>query len=99
MEAKFQNDDPYYKDLIKATYGILFFGTPHKGMVVDNLLEAMNATGGNQERIELVKSIESNCDTLKEELRRFINLCDNIKICTFTETEQTAQVAVVSFDT
>ncbi|TGZ81923.1 hypothetical protein EX30DRAFT_395307 [Ascodesmis nigricans] len=94
VEAKFQHSDPYYRDLIKAIYGIFFFGTPHKGMVVENLLEAMEATGVSQERIELVKSIESNCETLKEEVRRFINLCSNIKICTFTETEQTAKVVV-----
>lgn len=99
MEAKFQHSDPYYRDLIKAIYGIFFFGTPHKGMVVENLLEAMEATGVSQERIELVKSIESNCETLKEEVRRFINLCSNIKICTFTETEQTAKVVVVSLRT
>lgn len=74
----------------------MFFGTPHRGMAIENLLDAMEATGAIEERKELVKAIDHNCTSLQDELKDFIKLAPGIKICTFTETYQTAQVIVVS---
>lgn len=92
-----QRREPYLKDLLKATYGIFFFGTPHRGMVKDDLLAACEATGVIQPRENLIKSIDKNCASLKENLRRFVDLCDSIKICTFTETRAAGRVEVVRF--
>ena len=80
--------------LLKSTYGILFFGTPHRGMLVKNLQDALKQ-GGYTSRNELLEDIQNNSKTLSRELDRFIDLCDGLKIYSFYERGQTREVVVV----
>lgn len=55
MRAK--DRDGELSSLLPATYATIFFGTPHRGLVVDNMLSTV---GDNQGRIDLLKSIQVN---------------------------------------
>ncbi|KAF8246979.1 hypothetical protein K440DRAFT_661715 [Wilcoxina mikolae CBS 423.85] len=96
VKAKFDQcgSDHPLDTLLKATFGILFFGTPHRGMVVGNLRTALEQSG-NDQRADLLEEINENCRELKKDLDRFIDLCDGFKICSFYETSQTPGVVVM----
>ncbi|KAA8909385.1 hypothetical protein FN846DRAFT_918147 [Sphaerosporella brunnea] len=103
VKAKFEqreSNDPL-DCLLKATYGILFFGTPHRGMVVKNLVEALEK-GGHTQRLQLLEEIKqeiSGTGKLKDDLARFIDLCTRFKICSVYELEETPNVVVAPDDT
>ena len=69
-----------------------FFGTPHRGMVVDDILRML---GENSPRQELVESIAAGSAELGGELERFVNYCTKIKLFTFKETERTRKLQQV----
>jgi pimeloyl-ACP methyl ester carboxylesterase len=79
--------------ILKATYGMIFFGTPHRGMSVENLLDSVDQTG-YKSRKELLKEIQD----LSNDLSHFVSFADMFKIYSFVETKQTAQIVVVSVD-
>jgi hypothetical protein len=81
--------------LHKATYSMLLFGIPHKGMVVDHI-QRMLSTGERQPRSTLVRQIESNSDLLQQQLSDFKNLIGDRKIVSFYEMGQTRRPELVS---
>lgn len=77
--------------LHKATYGILFFGTPHKGLVIDDIQRIV--TGEDQHpRIELLEQIKQKSDLLIYQLADFKNLIRDQKIISFYEVQQTRRL-------
>ena len=73
-------------------YGILFFGTPHKGMYIEPFLRMV----GNQPNRQLVRALAPGSqylDQLSERFRSEYQLQDS-KIITYYETSET-QVAEV----
>jgi hypothetical protein len=63
-------------------------------MLVSNLLEALEK-GCHTQRRGLLEEIKAESKTLENELRRFLDLCDGFKICSFYEMDQTQGVVVV----
>jgi hypothetical protein len=97
VKAKFNStgDNSPSDCLLKSTYGILFFGTPHRGMLVQNLLAVVKESG-HEQRTGLLEEIQQNSSTLTTQLRHFIDLCAMFKIFSFYERDQTRQLVVVS---
>jgi hypothetical protein len=65
--------------LYEATYGILFFAVPHKGMVIDDIQSMITGTE-NRPRNNLLQQINRNSDLLTSQL------------ISFFETEQTRRL-------
>lgn len=79
-----------------ATYGILFFGTPHKGLVIDDI-QRMVAGEDQHPRMELLEQIERKSDLLIYQLADFKNLIRDRKIASFYETQQTRRLQQVKY--
>jgi hypothetical protein len=58
-----EGDHPTIASLGMATYGMLLFGIPHKGLVVDDI-EKMLAGEDNHPRSALLEQIRSKSDLL-----------------------------------
>lgn len=82
--------------LHKATYGILFFGTPHKGLVIDDI-QRMVAGEDQHPRMDLLEQIRQKSDLLTNQLVDFKNLIRDRKIVSFYETGQTRRLKLVSY--
>lgn len=80
--------------LFSNTRAAIFFGTPHRGLVVDDIL-AMLEDGSSREA--LVKSIQTGAGNLESELARFINYSAEarMKIISFKEMERTKKLKQV----
>jgi protein SERAC1 len=74
--------------LYKATYGILFFGTPHKGLVIADIRK-MIAEDDNHPRSTLLKEIDEKSALLLSQLSDFKNVIRDRKIVSFYEQSQT----------
>ncbi|RDW56402.1 hypothetical protein BP5796_13224 [Coleophoma crateriformis] len=86
-----EQDHPAIVALHKATYGILFFGTPHKGLMIDDI-QCMLGNDGHHPRHELLREIEQKSNLLKYQLADFKNLIRDRKIISFFETQQTRRL-------
>jgi protein SERAC1 len=86
-----EDDHPTVASLHKATYGILFFGTPHKGLIVADMKKML---GGQEDhpRHVLLDEIHQTSNLLAYQLADFKNLIRDRKIVSFFETEQTRQL-------
>lgn len=82
--------------LHKATYGILFFGTPHKGLLIDDIKQ-MVVGDDDHPRTELLEQINVKSDLLMYQLVDFKNLTRDWKIVSFYETQQTKQLIFVRY--
>lgn len=80
------------RDLVIATYGIMMFGTPHRGMAVEKLLRLM-VEGGYGERVGLL----DECEAETEELESFVDLVGEKmwRVVSFYETQRTMDVEEV----
>jgi hypothetical protein len=74
--------------LYNATYGILFFGTPHKGLVVADI-QKMIAEDDRHPRNALLKEIDEKSTLLLSQLSDFKNVIRDRKIVSFYEQSQT----------
>jgi hypothetical protein len=90
-----EEDHPTIATLYKATYGILFFATPHKGLMIEDI-QAMIARTENHPRNVLLQQIDRKSDLLISQLVDFKNLIRDRKIVSFYETEQTRRLEWVS---
>ncbi|KAI5845839.1 hypothetical protein DFP73DRAFT_476894 [Morchella snyderi] len=81
-------DDPAVYAIHQATRGVIFYGTPHRGFLVDDILGMLNPQE-NSERVKLVNSINKNSDLLHSELERFVDLAMQLRIVSFYERLQT----------
>ncbi|RDW59938.1 hypothetical protein BP6252_13025 [Coleophoma cylindrospora] len=88
-----EQDHPAIVALHKATYGILFFGTPHKGLMIDDI-QCMLGNDSHHPRHELLKEIEHKSNILKYQLADFKNLIRDRKIISFFETQQTRRLEI-----
>jgi hypothetical protein len=80
--------------LYRATYGMLLFGTPHRGLMINDI-EQMLAEGENHPRHHLLQQISHKSDILVHQLADFKNLIRDRKIVSFFETQQTRQLEYV----
>jgi hypothetical protein len=89
-----EDDHPTVASLHKATYGMLLFGIPHKGLVLDDI-QKMLAGESSHPRDVLLKEIEFKSNVLAYQLVDFKNLIRDRKIVSFYETGQTRQLTFV----
>ena len=89
-----EDDHPTVVSLHKATYGMLLFGIPHKGLVIDDM-HKMVAGLDEHPRTALLSQIRSKSDVLAFQLEDFKNLIRNRKIVSFYEMTQTRQLEFV----
>ena len=89
-----EDDHPTIASLHRATYGILLFATPHKGLVVNDI-QKMLAGQENHPRNALLQQINHKSDLLIAQLIDFKNLIRDRKVVSFYETEQTRQLELV----
>jgi hypothetical protein len=89
-----EDDHPAISSLHQATYGMILFAIPHKGLVVDDI-QQMLAGSGNHPRQQLLQQISSKSDVLIHQLADFKNLIRDRKVVSFYETEQTRQLVFV----
>ena len=87
-------DHPAITSLHRATYSMVFFGIPHKGLVVDDI-QQMLASNGNHPREKLLQQISRQSDLLIHQLADFKNLIRDRKVVSFYETGQTRQLVFV----
>ena len=89
-----EDDHPTIASLHKATYGIIFFATPHKGLLINDIQKML--TGEEKHpRNALLQQISLKSDLLISQLADFKNLIRDRKIVSFYETEQTRQLLLV----
>ena len=94
IEAASTGADQEKSDLAKATYGFLFFGTPHRGLETVDLKRMVE---GNrcQSRDDLLDDIKRGSKLLEQQLLRFIDWIGDRKIVSFVEMQQTKKLQKV----
>jgi len=91
-----ENDHPTIATLHRATYGLLLFGIPHKGLVVDDIQKMLTEHDGHPRNV-LLEQIRSKSDLLAYQLADFKNLIRDRKIVSFFETGQTRRLEFVCY--
>ena len=89
-----EDDHPTIVSLPKATYGMLLFGIPHKGLLIDDM-HKMVAGQDEHPRTALLSQIRSKSDLLAFQLADFKNVIRDGKIVSFYEMTQTRQLQFV----
>jgi hypothetical protein len=89
-----QDDHPAITSLHRATYGMLLFGTPHHGLMINDI-EQMLAGREDHPRHHLLQQISNKSDILVHQLADFKNLIRDRRIVSFYETEQTRRLEYV----
>lgn len=92
MKAK--DFESLHGTLFSRARATLFFGTPHRGMLVEDILTMI---GDDSHRATLVKSLETGSVELQRDLKRFINysFIIKLKIINFKEIELTRKLEKV----
>lgn len=80
--------------LYRATYGMILFAIPHKGLVMDDIQQMLGGDG-HHPRETLLRQISSQSDVLIYQLADFKNLIRDRKVVSFYETKQTRQLVLV----
>jgi hypothetical protein len=87
-------------DIFDAVRGIVFFGTPHQGLNVDDLkdLVAMQTEKDNNELSHLLDQLNNESEYLRNQKEDCISMWEQFtgKICSFYENSKTETVANVS---
>jgi len=86
-----EDDHPTIAALHRATYGMLLFAIPHKGLVVDDIQKMLGGQGSHPRNV-LLEQIRSKSDLLAFQLADFKNLIRDRKVVSFYETGQTRQL-------
>ena len=73
--------------IYKSTYGMLFFGTPHRGSPKDDVLKMVEQTFPN--RVPALLETDPNNQDLKTQLDYFAKIIGDRQIGSFYETEPT----------
>jgi hypothetical protein len=89
-----EEDHPAITSLHRATYGMVLFAIPHKGLVMDDI-QQMLVGDKSHPRERLLQQISSKSDLLIHQLADFKNLIRDRKVVSFYETEQTRQLVLV----
>ncbi|KAJ5051219.1 hypothetical protein NUH16_003415 [Penicillium rubens] len=90
-----EEDHPAITSLHRATYGLILFAIPHKGLVEDDI-QQMLAGDKNYPREQLLRSISSKSDLIIHQLADFKNVIRDRKVVSFYETKQTRQLVLDS---
>ncbi|KAJ5262212.1 hypothetical protein N7524_007517 [Penicillium chrysogenum] len=90
-----EGDHPAITSLYQATYGMILFAIPHKGLMMDDI-QQMLAGDQSHPRERLLQQISSKSDLLIHQLADFKNLIRDRKVVSFYETEQTRQLVLDS---
>ncbi|KAF3002783.1 hypothetical protein E8E15_001031, partial [Penicillium rubens] len=90
-----EEDHPAITSLHRATYGMVLFAIPHKGLVMDDI-QQMLVGDKSHPRERLLQQISSKSDLLIHQLADFKNLIRDRKVVSFYETEQTRQLVLDS---
>ncbi|CAI7603357.1 unnamed protein product [Penicillium viridicatum] len=90
-----EGDHPAIASLYQATYGMILFAIPHKGLVMDDI-QQMLAGDNSHPREQLLQQISTKSDLLIHQLADFKNLIRDRKVVSFYETEQTRQLVLES---
>ncbi|KAJ5358338.1 uncharacterized protein N7496_010751 [Penicillium cataractarum] len=90
-----EEDHPAITSLYRATYGMILFTIPHKGLVIDDI-QQMLAGDKSHPRGQLLHQISSKSDLLVHQLADFKNLIRDRKVVSFYETEQTRRLDLES---
>lgn len=90
--VKAKENDQVHGTLFESVCATIFFGTPHRGILVDDILAMV---GEDSPRLDLVNSIALGSDALKTELVKFIHCSSSMRIVSFYETTQTRKLAKV----
>jgi hypothetical protein len=77
----------------KSTYGMCFFGTPHRGMIIDDIKQMVSI---EHPRSDLLQSIEEKSTRLQEQLEDFKNILKGRKVVSFYEKKMTRGLVFVS---
>ena len=93
MRAK-DSDDAGIKSIFATTHAMLFFGTPHRGLFIEDVISMVDEES-QPNRKRLVEEIERECGSITSDMERFINLAKDLKILSFYETLETPKVAKV----
>ncbi|KAJ6003890.1 hypothetical protein N7540_013172 [Penicillium herquei] len=88
-----EEDHPAITSLHRATYGMILFAIPHKGLVMDDI-QQMLAGDERHPRGHLLQQISSKSDLLVHQLADFKNLIRDRKVVSFYETEQTRRLVL-----
>ena len=88
-----EEDHPAITSLHRATYGMILFAIPHKGLVMDDI-QQMLVGDKRHPRERLLQQISSKSDLLIHQLADFKNLIRDRKVVSFYETEQTRQLVL-----
>ncbi|KAJ4286664.1 hypothetical protein N0V90_012916 [Kalmusia sp. IMI 367209] len=75
------------RTLYNAVEGFFFFGTPHKGIIIDEIREMLNDP--SHPRHDLLAEIESANKFLGDQLHTFKNVLRKRSVVSFYETQQT----------
>ncbi|KAL7267323.1 hypothetical protein RUND412_010094 [Rhizina undulata] len=79
------------KELVAATHAVMFFGTPYRGILMEDVRKLLEEDSRNS-RIGLLEKIENELN-LEPNLKEFIKLAESFKVVSFYERLQTAEVA------
>lgn len=80
--------------IYKSTYGMMFFGTPHRGSPKDDILKMVEHAYPN--RVPALTETAPDSAALKLQLQLFTELVRDRKVASFYETEPTAAPSQVS---
>ncbi|KAL7272191.1 hypothetical protein RUND412_005018 [Rhizina undulata] len=83
------------QDLVASTCAVMFFGTPHRGILMNDVRKMLEEDNHNP-RIGLLEEIENELN-LEPDLKEFIKLASagGFKVVSFYERLQTAEVVKV----
>jgi hypothetical protein len=89
-----EGDHPAITSLHRATYGMIFFAIPHKGLVIDDI-QQMLAGDRSHPREQLLRQISTKSDVLIHQLADFKNLIRDRRVISLYETKQTRRLVLV----
>ncbi|KAJ5893421.1 hypothetical protein N7495_005112 [Penicillium taxi] len=90
-----KGDHPAIASLYQATYCMILFAIPHKGLVIDDI-QQMLIENKNHPRGHLLQQISIKSDLLIHQLADFKNLIRDRKVVSFYETEQTRRLELLA---
>ncbi|KAJ5630437.1 uncharacterized protein N7484_010537 [Penicillium longicatenatum] len=86
-----EEDHPAITSLYRATYGMILFAIPYRGLVMDDI-QQMLAGDESHPREQLLLQISSQLDILIHQLADFKNLIRHRKVVSLYQTEQTRRL-------
>lgn len=86
-----QDNNPTIAALYDAISAMMFFGTPHRGLLIDDI-QSMLGEDPTSPRTALVEHIQYGSQRLADQLNDFKNLIRHRKIVSFIEMQQTRRL-------